>query len=126
MFFSINFMVHVSVFFSVHISWDVMHSILLYSIIIYNFYNIYSYIYIYICSGVSRILFRGVGVVQNLFGKVRVFAWYEYALRGEATSLLWGFGGMLSEKIFENWNILLKFCKISIVKIFIFLYKNNR
>ena len=61
---------------------------------------------------------------------------------GEGSKCFWKSGGprllgksgaMLPENIFKNgaiWcvleNILLKFCKKKIVKIFIFLYKNNR
>ena len=54
----------------------------------------------------------------------------RFAARGEATRLLGGFGGMLPEEIFKNgaiwWvleNILRKFCKKIIVKIFIFYIK---
>ena len=54
----------------------------------------------------------------------------RHAARGEATRLLGGSGACSPEKIFKNdaiWcvleNILLKFCKKKIVKIFIFYIK---
>ena len=51
--------------------------------------------------GVSRISFRGV---QNIFGKVGVFAWRgsHHAARGKATRLLGGFGGMLPRENFKK------------------------
>ena len=56
-------------------------------------------------SGVSRISFRGGGVVQNIFGKMGIFA----AARGEARGLLGGFGGMFPREIFLKWCNLVRF-----------------
>ena len=53
-------------------------------------------------SGVSRILFRGGGGVQNIFEKVGVFAWREalYATSGNASRLLEGFRAKLPRTFF--------------------------
>ena len=66
--------------------------------------------------------FGGGGGVQNIFGKVGVFAWLCIVLHAR------GSGGMLPREHKKNgaiWcvleNILLKFCKNKIVKIFIFI-----
>ena len=53
-------------------------------------------------STVAYLGFHFGGGVQNITGKVGVFAWREapYAARGEATRLLGGFGGMLPRENF--------------------------
>ena len=56
----------------------------------------------YICSGVSRISFREGGGIQNIFGKVEVFAWRETpcsAWQSHVFAIEW-FGGMLPQKNF--------------------------
>ena len=73
----------------------------------------------YICSGVSRISFRGGGI-QNIFGKAGVFAWREApcsAWQSHVFSIGW-FGGMLPRKKNLKWCNLVhfgehfaKFCK---------------
>ena len=61
-------------------------------------------------SGVSRISFRGGGGVQNISGKVGVFAW------GFKNGAIWC--------VLES--ILLNFCQKNNLKNSHFLYKNNR
>ena len=68
--------------------------------------------------------FGGGGGVQNVFRKVGVFAWrFAPCSARRNHAFVRGFGGMLPEKFFKNgaiWcvleNILLKFCKIKIIK----------
>ena len=64
----------------------------------------------YICSGVSRISFRGGGI-QNIFGKAGVFAWREApcsAWQSHVFSIGW-FGGMLPRKKNLKWCNLVRF-----------------
>ena len=66
---------------------------------------------LHIVNSVAYLRFHfggGGGGVQNIFVKVGVFAW---RLRGEATRLLRGFGGMFPRENFKKWCYLVRFGK---------------